>query len=67
MKKALSKTVSKASQLADSIFTEVSTSTEFDVTEKIKAEVKEAIQATIDSCSKTYYRNIDVDFKISVK
>ena len=67
MKNLFSTTVRKANEIADSVFTEVTTSTEFDVAEKIKAEVKEAIQATIDNCSKTYYRNIDVDFKISVK
>lgn len=57
----------KATDVVDSMFTEVSTSTEFDVEETIKNEVKQAIQATIDTCSEKYYRKIDVDFKISIK
>lgn len=57
----------KATDVVDSMFTEVSTSAEFDVEETIKNEVKQAIQTTIDNCSKKYYRNIDVDFKINVK
>lgn len=67
MKNIFKNAVNKAGEVADSIFTEVSTSTEFDVEERIKAEVKGAIQKTIDECSKTYFRNIDVDFKITVK
>lgn len=67
MAKLFQNTFKKATDVMDSMFTEVSTSTEFDIEETIKNEVKQAIQTTIDACSEKYYRNIDVDFKISVK
>lgn len=51
----------------DNLFTQVDTSAEFDVEDKIKSDVRAAVQAAIDSCSKQYYRTIHVDFKVDVK
>lgn len=60
------KLFSTADKVHDAIFTTISTSAEFDVKDKIEDELRKAVQATIDECSKKYYRNIDFDFKVRV-
>lgn len=44
----------------------VKTSIEFDVKENINKEVADAIARVVDECSKKYYRNLKVDFKVEM-
>lgn len=55
-----------ADNIHDAIFSTISTSAEFDVKDRIEDEIRQAVQATIDECSKKYYRSIHFDFKVSV-
>ena len=45
----------------------VQTEAEFDVEEKIKSEVEQAVQIAINECSKKYYRTITANIHVNVK